>query len=147
MVSKNESFIPYINIDYYADNFQLNHLQIMKEQLKKSERPIHRNEIEFIYIYSGVGHILINGSVLAVSEDDLLLLMPYHVHGFQLLDNESLKMYRIVFSIGLLLLTNTNRKMYLESLNRAQKNLPIMKLNQRQKKQVHFICEETYLEK
>lgn len=147
MTSKYEPIPPYVSTDYYSEHFHPNELRIVKETIRKSEKPIHRDEIECIYVFSGKGELLINGAVFSVSEGALLLLMPYHINGFRLLKGEVLQIYRITFSIGLLLLTSTNRKAYLKEIKHTYQKLPIMMLNSRQKKQVSFTCEEVYWEK
>nr|WP_139124917.1 helix-turn-helix domain-containing protein [Enterococcus rivorum] len=138
---------PYVSTDYYSEHFHPNELKIVKETIRKSEKLIHRDEIECIYVYGGQGELLINGAVFSFSEGALLLLMPYHIHGFRLREGEVLAIYRITFSIGLLLLTSTNRKVYLQEMKHTYQKLPIMMLNERQKKQVSFSCEEVYWEK
>lgn len=147
MPSTYEPIPPYVSTDYYSQHFHPNELRIEKETLRKSEKLVHRDEIECIYVISGQGELRINGSTFSISEGTLVLLMPYHIHGFQLQKGKTLEIYRITFSIGLLLLTSTNRKAYLKEMKYANQKLPIMVLNERQKKQVVFTCEEVYWEK
>lgn len=137
---------PYVSADYYSDNFKPHDLEIKKEIINNARGPLHRDEIEFIYIVFGRAKILINGTSFSIESQDLLLLMPYHVYLIETID-QTLEVYRITFSLGLLLLINTNKKVYLEQMNKLDKVLPIKRLSAEENKQVSFICEEVYREK
>lgn len=138
---------PYVGADYYSDHFRANQLEIRKEQLTVNEPFKHRDEIEFVYIDSGAGQININGTHFTVQAGDLLLLMPYHVHGFILEKENIIDVYRVRFSIGLLLLDNTNRELYLAKVKRMDQVSPIKSLSTRERGQVKFMCEEVFQEK
>ena len=105
----------------------------------------HKDEIEFVYIVNGSGQININGTRFAVQAGDLLLLMPFHVHG--LIPEKSLDLYRVRFSIGLMLLDSTNRELYLTKVKKMDQVSPIKSLSSREQRQVKFICEEIFQEK
>ena len=136
---------PYVGADYYTDHFRANQLEITKEKLTVIEQLRHNDEIEFVYIVSGAGQININGTRFAVQTGDLLLLMPYHVHG--LIPDKSLDLYRVRFSIGLMLLDSTNRELYLAKVKKMDQVSPIKSLSAREQAQVTFICEEVFQEK
>ncbi|MBU5594571.1 AraC family transcriptional regulator [Amphibacillus sp. MSJ-3] len=138
---------PYVGADYYSDHFRANQLKIVKEQLNTKEQLVHRDEIEFIYIDNGKGRININGTLFPVQAGDLLLLMPYHVRGLIAKKDSTIDLYRITFSIGLLLLTNTNRELYLAKVKEMDQVSPIKSLSTRERSQVTFICEEVFQEK
>ncbi|WP_440897581.1 AraC family transcriptional regulator [Amphibacillus sp. Q70] len=142
----NQTF-PYAGADYYSKNFQPDQLNIVKSRLRKAEYPVHRDEAEFIYITAGDGWININGTDFIIKAGDLLLLMPYHVHALSPNQQSHLEMYRIQFSLGLLLLISTNREMYLKRIEQLDKVLPIKSTTKREREQVRFICEEVLQEK
>lgn len=136
---------PYVGADYYTDHFRANQLEITKQQLTVNEQLKHKDEIEFVYIVNGSGQININGTRFAVQAGDLLLLMPFHVHG--LIPEKSLDLYRVRFSIGLMLLDSTNRELYLTKVKKMDQVSPIKSLSSREQRQVKFICEEIFQEK
>ena len=111
---------PYVGADYYSDHFRANQLKIAKEQLNTKEQLVHRDEIEFIYIDNGEGRININGTLFSVQAGDLLLLMPYHVRGLIPEKKSTIDLYRVTFSIGLMLLDNTNRELYLAKVKKME---------------------------
>lgn len=138
---------PYVGADYYSDHFRANQLKIAKEQLNTKEQLVHRDEIEFIYIDNGEGRININGTLFSVQAGDLLLLMPYHVRGLIPEKKSTIDLYRVTFSIGLMLLDNTNRELYLAKVKKMDQVSPIKSLSTREQRQVTFICEEVFQEK
>ena len=138
---------PYISADYYSEKFKPRDLILQKETIKKTEAKTYRDEIEFLYIYEGVGKIEINEQLFDVKIGDLLQLMPYHVHRFIMEHDECISLYKVRFSIGLLLLTSTNTSLYLQSIKNIEKTLPISSLSQRSQRQMEFLCEEIYIEK
>ena len=142
MSNKNKELFPYVSGDYYSEKFANNELRITKEILTQSEAPIHRDEIEFIYIYKGNGTLMINGNLFDVSKGNLALLMPYHIHSFILEPTETLSFYRIRFSIGFLLLSSMNRKQYLESMLDIHGPVTILNVPKLKQELVLNLCKE-----
>lgn len=142
MSNKNKELFPYVSGDYYSEKFANNELRITKEILTQSEAHIHRDEIEFIYIYKGNGTLMINGNLFDVSKGNLALLMPYHIHSFILEPTETLSFYRIRFSIGFLLLTSMNRKQYLESMLDIHGPVTILNVPKLKQELVLNLCKE-----
>lgn len=142
MSNKNKELFPYVSGDYYSEKFANNELRITKEILTQSEVPIHRDEIEFIYIYKGSGTLMINGNLFDVSKGSLALLMPYHIHSFILEPTETLSFYRIRFSIGFLLLSSMNRKQYLESMLDIHGPVTILNVPKLKQELVLNLCKE-----
>lgn len=142
MLKDKRNNFPYIGGDYYSDKFSQNELQIEKVLIEISEIPSHKDEIEFVYIGSGEGELMINSKMFNVSEGMLILLMPYHVNAFKLKTNQTLKCYRLKFSIGLLLQTSMNRKQYLESMENIHGPTSIISIPKQKQKLVVSFCEE-----
>lgn len=138
---------PYISADYYSEKFKPRDLILQKETIKKTGVKTYRDEIEFLYIYDGFGKIEINEQLFDVKIGDFLQLMSYHVHRFIMEHDECISLYKVRFSIGLLLLTSTNTSLYLQSIKNIEKTLPISSLSQRSQRQMEFLCEEIYIEK
>jgi AraC-like DNA-binding protein len=145
----NQSFdnLPYVSSDYITENFHPNQLRIQQETIRADETIHHKNEVEFIYVCSGSGSILINGNLFSITTGDLLFLQPYHVNALRLQPGQVLTIYRITFSLGLLLLISTNRQEYLAAIKQVEDARPILSLAKPQRKQVLFLCNEIYIEK
>ncbi|WP_326717232.1 helix-turn-helix transcriptional regulator [Vagococcus jeotgali] len=75
----------------------------------------------------------------------MILLLSYHVYSFSA-PNGPIKFYRIRFSLGLLLLISTNRKMYYQELKSHEKLNPIVNLTQNQFKYVTTVTDSIYKE-
>lgn len=56
-------------------------------------------------------------------------------------------MFRIRFSIGLLLLISTDKTRYLNAIKNLDRSLPITSLDEEAIKQIEFLCESVYAEK
>ncbi|MEE8825120.1 AraC family transcriptional regulator [Lentilactobacillus sunkii] len=113
----------------------------------ETEQPHYRDEVEFLLIRKGNGQIDINNTLMKISEGDLIQLMPYHVHHFVLNELQQLNIIRVRCSIGLLLMTSTNRKMYLNAVKRLDKQLPIIHLTEKDQKKLETFCNEIISER
>jgi AraC-like DNA-binding protein len=135
------SNFPYISSDYFSQQFKPTDLDIVTKNYTTTESRHYRDEIEFALIIHGQGKVDINNILVDVSEGDLIQLMPYHVHRFVLTKSQQLIVIRIRCSIGLLLMTATNRMTYLKAIKRLDRQLPIIHLQSHAKKQLEFLCE------
>lgn len=140
------SNFPFIGSDYFSEQFKPTDLTITNQVYTQTGKNHYRDEIEFILITQGHAHIEINGSLISVVRGDLVQLMPYHVHRFVLSHPEKLTTIRIRCSIGLLLMTSTNRTMYLKAIRELDHSLPIIHLTTAAKDQVAHICESVISE-
>lgn len=138
---------PYVGSHYFSQNFKPQDLTIKKEALTKTEARLSHNEVEFIFIEAGEAEIEINGAFFPIEKGNLIHLLPYHVHRIILKKQQQLKIYRIHFSLGLLLLSSMNEKSYLSSIRHLDYIVPIITLNSRKEKQLAFFCEEVLYEK
>ncbi len=134
---------PYISGDYYSEKYKPFELKLTLETISKTEILQFRNEIEYIYVCEGKGKIEVNGAKISIENGNFIQLMPYHVHRFIFFGDETIKIYRIRFSMGLLLYTSTNKKNYLNSIQTLENVLPVVYLNERFQRRLLFICEET----
>lgn len=138
---------PYISSDYLSEAFKPTELAIHQITMAQSERAHYRNEIEFILIIKGQASIEINQLQFDLQPGNLIQLMPYHVHRFIIEQGQSLAIIQIRFSIGLLLLTSTNRQTYLKSIKKLDTNVPIIKLPHHAFSQLRVLCQEVIYEK
>lgn len=138
---------PYVSSDYFSEKYQPFELHLKKETIRKTTHLQFRNEIEYLYVLSGKGKIEINSEIASISQGDFIQLMPYHVHRFVFESNQFIKIYRIRFSLGLLLYTSTNQKNYLKSIHSIENALPVVRLGERSQNRLVFMCEELYFEK
>lgn len=138
---------PYTSVDYFSQKFKPTDLSIQKETLYKSESNHYRDEIEFLIILTGKAEIMINNTIFPIAEGDFIQLMPYHVNKLLIHKKEPLQLFRIRFSIGLLLLISTNKTRYLNAIENLDKSIPVISLDAQAKKQVEFLCETVYAEK
>lgn len=138
---------PYTSVDYYSENFSATDLQITYEEIEKTEKNHFRDEIEFIFVRSGSATLEINNSCLSVSEGFLIQLMPYHIHRFIFKPNEKIKFYRIRASLGLLIMTSTDKKIYQEALISLDKTWPLILLNKMDNNNLLHFCQLVLSEK
>lgn len=141
------SNFPYTSSDYFSEDLRPLGLDISMQTYTETEQPHYRDEVEFLLIRKDNGQIDINNTLMKISEGDLIQLMPYHVHHFVLNESQQLNIIRIRCSIGLLLMTSTNRKMYLNAVKRLDKQLPIIHLNDRDQKKLETFCNEIISER
>lgn len=73
--------------------------------------------------------------------------MPYHVNRLLISGKQSLELYRIRFSIGLLLLISTDKTRYLNAIKNLDRSIPITSVDENTRKQIEFLCETVYVEK
>lgn len=138
---------PYVSGHYFSENFRPQDLLLTYETVVKTENRLFCNEVEFIFIISGTGHIDINGKLFPVRENHLIHLLPYHIHRFVLDAGESLTIYRIRFSLGLLLLSSVNEKHYLSHVNHLDSIISILPLPERKVNLLTALCEDVLYEK
>ena len=138
---------PYASVDYFSKKFKPTDLSIQKEIIRKSEKRHYRDEIEFLIILSGKAEIEINHTLFSITQGDFIQLMPYHVNKLVITEKNSIELYRIRFSIGLLLLISTDKSRYLNSIKNIDKSIPIASLDEKASSQVEFLCESVYSEK
>ena len=138
---------PYASVDYFSKKFKPTDLSIRKEKIRKSEARHYRNEIEYIIILSGSAEIEINHTIFSIGQGDFIQLMPYHVNKLLINEKSSIELYRIRFSIGLLLLISTDKTRYLNAIKNIDKSIPIASLDEQASNQVEFLCESVYNEK
>lgn len=138
---------PYTSVDYFSQKFKPADLSIRKETITKSETKHYRNEIEFLIILSGAAAIEINNTSFSINEGDIIQLMPYHVNRLLISGKQSLELYRIRFSIGLLLLISTDKTRYLNAIKNLDRSIPITSVDENTRKQIEFLCETVYVEK
>lgn len=138
---------PYISSDYFSDEFKPYQLSIWQETVTKTPKKHYRDEIEFIIVQSGNCEIEINNTLIDIETGDLIQLMPYHINRFIVKSGKKLQIFRIRFSIGLLLLTSTNQTMYLKAIRNIDANIPVVHLNLRSRKTAIFLCTEIKHEK
>lgn len=138
---------PYTGVDYFSQKFKPTDLSIKKEMIRKTENVHYRDEIEYIIILSGSAEIEINNTAFPLIAGDFIQLMPYHVNRLIISEKEPLQLFRIRFSIGLLLLISTDKTRYLNAVKNLDRSLPIMSLDEDTRKQVEFMCESVYAQK
>ena len=138
---------PYVSSDYFSEKYQPFDLSVTKEEIYKTGKPEFRNEIEYLYVIEGQGKIEINHQVITIQQGDFIQLMPYHVHRFIFEEKEIIHMFRIRFSIGLLIYTSTNQENYLKSIGYLVNALSVVSLDDHGRRRVTFICEEMIFEK
>ncbi|WP_414839199.1 AraC family transcriptional regulator [Carnobacterium sp. TMP28] len=138
---------PYASVDYFSKKFKPTDLSIQKEKIRKSEARHYRDEIEFLVILTGSGEIEINHTTFSVVQGDFIQLMPYHVTRLLISEKSPIELYRIRFSIGLLLLISTDKTRYLNAIKNIDKSIPIASLDEKARRQVEFLCESVYAEK
>lgn len=138
---------PFTSVDYYTEHFGTSGLRITEEELTITESKRFRDEIEFIIIESGSGQLEINNSVISVLKNLLIQLMPYHVHRFILEPNEQIKFIRIRASLGLLLLTATDKRRYQEALTALDKTWPLVLLDKSDSENLIHFCGTVMKEK
>lgn len=138
---------PYTGVDYFSQKFKPTDLSIKKETIRKTENVHYRDEIEFVIILSGSAEIEINNTVFPLIAGDFIQLMPYHVNRLIVSEKEPLQLFRIRFSIGLLLLISTDKTRYLEAIKNLDRSLPILSLDEETKNQIEFMCESVYAQK
>lgn len=113
----------------------------------KSETKHYRDEIEFLIILSGAAVIEINHTSFPIRQGDFIQLMPYHVNRLLIDKKQPIQLFRIRFSIGLLLLISTDKTRYLNAIKNLDRFLPIISLDEEARKQIEFLCESVYTEK
>lgn len=138
---------PYTSVDYFSQKFKPTDLSIQKETIAKSEKTHYRDEIEFLIILAGTATIKINHTSFQISQGDFIQLMPYHVNQLIISEKQPIKLYRIRFSIGLLLLISTDKTRYLKAIKNLDRSLPITSLDEEARKKIEFLCESVYQEK
>lgn len=138
---------PYASVDYFSKKFKPTELSIQKETIRKSEKRHYRDEIEFLIILSGKAEIEINHTLFSITQGDFIQLMPYHVNKLVITEKNPIELYRVRFSIGLLLLISTDKRRYLNSIKNIDKSIPIASLDEKASSQVEFLCESVYSEK
>ncbi|MER2174437.1 MAG: AraC family transcriptional regulator [Carnobacterium sp.] len=138
---------PYTSVDYFSQKFKPTDLSIKKETINKSEAVHYRDEVEFLVILEGVAAIEINNTQFPLSQGDFIQLMPYHVNRLLVSGKQSVKLFRIRFSIGLLLLISTDKTRYLNAIKQLDRSIPVISLDETARKQIEFLCESIYTEK
>lgn len=139
--------LPYTSADYLSERFKPTNLVIKKEVISKTQSVHYHDEIEYLYILEGSGIIEINQTELAIQQGDLIQLMPYHVNRLMVKDDQLIKLFRIQFSIGLLLFVNTDKTRYLDAVRNIDKSLPILSLKEKDGEQITFLCDIVLKEK
>lgn len=138
---------PYTSVDYFSQKFKPADLDIQKETITKSEKKHYRNEIEFLVILSGSASIEINNNSFSINEGDIIQLMPYHINRLLISGKQTIQLFRIRFSIGLLLLISTDKTRYLNAIKNLDRSIPITSVDENARKQIEFLCEAVYMEK
>lgn len=138
---------PFVGSHYFSENFKPQDLSLTFQHIQTTQAPHFYNEVEFIFIVSGIGKIAINGQMFAIEVGDLIHLLPYHVHQLVIEENQSLECFRIRFSLGLLLLSSVNAENYLTTIAHMDYTVPIISLNVRKQRQLRFFCDEVMYEK
>ena len=138
---------PYTAGDYISHKFKPTELLIEKETIYFSETMHFKDEIEFIIILDGTGEIEINHCTSLIEKGMLIQLMPYHVNRIIIPLNQSIKLYRIRFSIGLFLLINIDKSKYLEIIEKIDQISPILVLDSESFMEVCMLCKIVCKEK
>lgn len=136
---------PYVSGDYLSSHFSPHEMVVESFTVYQDTNPVQKDEVEFYILLEGEGVLSINGIDFDIRDQQLILLLSYHVYSFSA-PNGPIKFYRIHFSLGLLLLISTNRKMYYQELKSHEKLNPIVNLTQNQFKYVTTVTDSIYKE-
>lgn len=79
------------------------------EMIFKENQGTHfHDDVEIYYIISGEARLFVNNEPNTLSAGNLVMLMPYHVHSFELISNR-LTVYQCSVSLGFLLFSSISR--------------------------------------
>jgi AraC-like DNA-binding protein len=133
---------PYTNTDYLSDHYKPTQLTVKKVTVTASTTLHYRDEVEFLLIVSGAARIEINHTLFDVQPNQLIQLMPFHVHRFLVPAGQQVSYFRLRLSLGLLIFSSTNKQAYLEIMKNLDKNVPIATLNTRSVEQLSSLLNE-----
>lgn len=133
---------PYVSTHYFSKNFAPQELVIEEKILTNTGSWHFRNESEFIFILDGTGRLEVNGLVLPLQKNQLLQLSPYHVSRLRSTDKEKLHIFRLYFSLGLLLIASANEKTYLTSMKELEQAFPLYELTEKKGDHLRDLCQD-----
>lgn len=127
-------------VNYFSQHFDPSQLSITLETWREDQSNYFADEIELLLVVDGAITISINDETFQIQPGYLIQLMPYHVRNIQLL-SPTVTIYRIYFSLGLFLLTATNKENYLAVLKKLQHNVPYIQLSNAQQQHIKLLLE------
>ncbi|MGM0238957.1 AraC family transcriptional regulator [Enterococcus sp. AZ103] len=127
-------------VNYFSQHFDPSQLSITLETWREDQNNYFTDEVELLLVIEGSFTISINEEPFQIHAGCLLQLMPYHVRNIQLLSS-TVTVYRIYFSLGLFLLTATNKENYLAVLKKLQHNVPYIQLSSTQQQHIKLLLE------
>lgn len=138
----NEELMPYTSADYYTENLKRDEATIQFCQLKHETQPQIYDNVTFIYVTAGEAILEINGQVFPFKQGQLVILMSYHIFKLSPLPEQKCCYYQCQFSIGLLLLSNTSKSTYHESLSELDRDIPLVSLLPDEQIEMGQLCEK-----
>lgn len=132
--------IPYSSVDYFRENLKTNEVTIHHHVLTKDQASQSYDNVNFIYLTKGNAILDINGQTFHIKAGQLILLMSYHIFSLKQFSQEHCEYYHCQFSIGLLLLSNTSKLTYHESLIELDRDVPIVTLTADNQKEMQQLC-------
>src|SRR5574344_600719 len=89
--------------------------------------PLHwHEEMELIYVISGVGNATINYTSYELHADDILVVRPLDIHSISQHDNSKFIYFNLLFRLSILedRHSNLNYEQYIKPLCEHRKNVP-----------------------
>lgn len=145
MTKKQAKSYPYTAVDYVRNNLKTNEVTSVYKEVTTTT-PQSFNNVTIVYIAKGKAGLWVNGDYQDVVAGQLWVLMSYHIHHWQVLE-EPCFIYECQVSIGLLLLTNTSKKVYQRTMDELEYQLPCVSLNEREQMEAVYVLKKLTLKR
>lgn len=142
----NQNF-PYVSTNYLSGQYQPQALTIVHQHLKKTQPAHFSDEAEFLLITDGQMTLELNRQPINLSAGEIIQLMPYQMQQLKLSDNQSVALFRIRLSLGLLLLSSTDEAQYSKALKTTDRFYPIVRINTTEQAFLTQFCQEVIRQK
>lgn len=134
--------IPYTSVDYYRENLKSDEVVIEFCQLEQETPPSSHDNVLFMYATAGEAVLEINGQSIPFKKGQLILVMSYHIFKLKPISQVGFSYYQCQFSIGLLLLSNTSKSTYHESLSELDRDIPLVSLLPEEQIEMDQLCKK-----